>query len=123
MAGFKNLNEVAPNEDSSTVEPYRRFSFDLNGPALAGYLRDRLEQQLLDEGKLPQGVTIDTPVEYRDAQGGGEIWVDGDGLPARLTVHLIYPEAATARTSKWTSRRTSPPSRCATPGFRRSSPA
>ena len=47
-----------------------------------------------DEAKLPQGVTIDTPVEYRDVQGSGEIWVGADGLPARMSVHLVYPACA-----------------------------
>ena len=56
-------------------------------------MRDRLEEQLAAQGKLPQGVTLDTPQQYRDATGHGELWVDAAGLPLRLTVHLVYPEA------------------------------
>ena len=50
-----------------------------------------MEEQLQDRGKLPVGMTLDTPQMYRDAQGKGEVWIDGDGLPLRLTVHMILP--------------------------------
>ena len=56
-------------------------------------MRDRLEEQLTAQGKLPQGVTLDTPQQYRDAAGQGELWLDAAGLPVRLTVHLAYPQA------------------------------
>ena len=63
------------------------------GPRFARYLRDRMEEQLRERGKLPAGVTLDTALEYRNAQGQGEVWIDESGLPLRLTVRLVFPAA------------------------------
>jgi type II secretory pathway pseudopilin PulG len=57
LSGIKNVRE-APAEElggnpSRSTQHAARFTFDLDGPALASYLRDRLEEQLADrEGKL-----------------------------------------------------------------------
>ena len=69
-----------------------RYGFDFDGPAFAVYMRDQLERQLTERGELPLGVSLDTAREYRGMTGQGEVWVDGRGLPLRLTVHLVYPQ-------------------------------
>ena len=93
LSGIKNVVEIPAREEADPNLVFRRYAFDIDGPALARYLRDRLEEQLTAQGKLPQGVTLDTPQEYRDATGHGELWLDAAGLPLRLSVHLVYPEA------------------------------
>ncbi|MFN2169047.1 MAG: hypothetical protein ACK2U9_22675, partial [Anaerolineae bacterium] len=68
------------------------YGFDLDGPALASYLREQVERQLAERGELPLGVTLEDPATFRDMTGDGELWVDGRGLPLRLTMHLVFPE-------------------------------
>ena len=93
LSGIKNVVEIPASEEANPNLVFRRYAFDIDGPALARYLRDRLEEQLTAQGKLPQGVTLDTPQQYRDATGHGELWLDAAGLPLRLAVRLVYPEA------------------------------
>jgi len=51
-----------------------------------------LERQLSEKGELPLGLTLDVARQYRDMTGSGEVWIDSQGLPLRLTVHLVYPD-------------------------------
>ena len=69
-----------------------RFTFQLDGPALATYLRDRLERQLTERGELPLGVTLEASSSFQQMTGSGELWVDARGLPLRLAMHLAFPE-------------------------------
>ena len=91
LAGIKNVAEIGA-ADTAAPEQYRRYSFDIDGPALAVYIRDRMEEQLRDRGKLPAGATLEMPEVYRNAAGHGEVWLDGAGLPVRLAAHLAFPE-------------------------------
>jgi hypothetical protein len=100
LSGIKNVQaasaaEVPPGAGAgqdAASPAYRRYSFEVDGLALARYMRDRLEEQLRDRGKLPVGVTLDTPTVYRDAQGNGEVWIDDSGLPLRLMMHVVFPD-------------------------------
>ena len=67
------------------------YAFDFDGPAFARYMRDQLEDHLYQTGDLPLNMTLDTPRQYVEATGEGEIWLDERGLPARLHIHLAYP--------------------------------
>ncbi len=69
-----------------------RFTFDLSGPALASFMRDKLEEQLRTAGKLPAGIRLDTSEELRDAVGSGDLWVNREGLPARMAIRIAYPQ-------------------------------
>lgn len=84
--------ELATAPETSVV--VTRYGFDLDGPAFAAYARDQLERQLAARGELPFGVTLDMAREFREMTGQGELWVDGQGLPLRLSVHLVYPQTA-----------------------------
>lgn len=75
----------------STVH-FTRYAFDVDGAAFGVYLRDRLEHHLMETGELPAGLTLDVSNEYRSVIGDGEAWIDDDGLPLRLSVHLEYPQ-------------------------------
>ncbi|MCP4537114.1 MAG: DUF11 domain-containing protein, partial [Chloroflexi bacterium] len=77
-----------------------KYAFDLNGPALAAYVRDQLEQQLRERGELPDGINLDTSDAYRKVKGQGEIWLDGDGLPRRLTMVMAFPREDDGRRIK-----------------------
>jgi hypothetical protein len=93
--GLQARNGVPPaaaggrEDGTGQVACYR---FDVDGPALAGYLRERLERQMAEEAGVPAGVSVEVPATLRDLAGSGELWVDGRGLPLRLSMHLAFPE-------------------------------
>ncbi|MBC8422435.1 MAG: hypothetical protein H8E01_00230, partial [Chloroflexi bacterium] len=71
---------------------FTRYGFQVDGPAFAEYLRDQLEHHLREQGELPLGLSLDASNQFRAMTGQAEVWIDGNGLPLRLTVHLDYPE-------------------------------
>ncbi len=88
-----------PNEAnfSQTLSvQFDRYRFDFDGSAFADHMRQQLEQDLRSQGKLPPGVGVETPSEYKHITGTGEIWLFSGGpqagLPVRLVLHLNYPE-------------------------------
>ncbi|MCP4538326.1 MAG: tandem-95 repeat protein [Chloroflexi bacterium] len=100
LVGAKNVQELdtdtrqlpSPDESEITTVTFTRYSFDVDGPVFARHVRDRLETYLREKGELPLGMTLDTSRTYLDMTGQGEVWIDSQGLPLRLTVHLVYPE-------------------------------
>ena len=68
-----------------------RYGFVLDGPALAAYIRDQLETQMTANGSLPLGLHLAVSGVYRDAVGQGEIWLDEQGFPLRLTLDVTFP--------------------------------
>jgi len=87
LAGAKNIRMKAEGGKMNSS-----FTFDVDGPAFAEYLRSQLERYLIEKGELPLGLSLDSSNTYREVQGQGELWIDERGLPLRLTVHLAYPE-------------------------------
>lgn len=77
---------------------FTRYAFTLDGPALAGYLRDQLERQLHAAGDLPPGVRLEAAESFARAEGAGELWVDDAGLPLRQILDLRFPEQGGERT-------------------------
>ena len=99
LGGIKNVRKILAEErpnggaqENSLTFQVSRFTFDLDGPTFATYMRDRLEQQLRDRGELPLNVTIEAPESFRKMMGSGELWVDAQGFPLRLAMHLAFPE-------------------------------
>jgi len=90
LAGAKNVKRE--EAESRITHHVSRFTFDLDGPAFASHLRDQLEAYLRERGELPIGLTLDSSRVYQEMTGQGEIWLDEDGLPLRLSVHLAYPQ-------------------------------
>jgi len=80
------------SESDRQVVRGTRYVFDLNGREVADYVRDQLEDHMREHGYLPSGLHLDSPDQFRDAIGAGKVWVDGDGLPMRLYVHIEYPQ-------------------------------
>jgi hypothetical protein len=70
---------------------FTRYTFEINGPGFAAYLRDQLQQHLTEKGELPPGVSLDLPRQYTGMTGQGELWVGADGLPLRQIIHLQFP--------------------------------
>jgi hypothetical protein len=91
LGGMVDVREVPPLEQSPSIH-VSRFTFQLDGPKLADYLRDRLVHYLTEQGELPPGVSVDVPSSLRQMGGNGELWVDERGLPLRLTMHLLFPQ-------------------------------
>ncbi len=99
LAGATNVRELgtetrllpSPADGGETSIAFTRYSYDLDGPAFAGYLRRQLEDYLRENGGLPAGLTLGVSDQFRQVTGQGEVWIDEQGLPLRLTVHLAYP--------------------------------
>ncbi len=75
-----------------TVVRFTRYTFRVDGLSYARYLREKIEQRLLDNHELPPGVNLDLPRQYVDMTGDGELWVSSDGLPLRQVIHIQMPE-------------------------------
>lgn len=71
-----------------------RYTFRIDGPAYAAYVRDQLEAHLTRSGELPPGVSLDLPEQYVKMTGDGELWVGNNGLPLRQILHLTFPPGA-----------------------------
>ncbi len=94
LAGMKNVRAVEQGggQAGNPAGPQVwRYAFELDGPAFAQYVTGQLERQLQDSGDLPPNLSLDVVRQFRDVTGAGELWVDGRGLPLRMTVHLVYP--------------------------------
>lgn len=70
---------------------FTRYTFRVNGPGFAAYVRDQMEKHMAQRGELPPGVTLDLPRAYVGMTGAGEVWVDADGLPLRQILRLQFP--------------------------------
>ncbi len=90
LAGARNISKIGSSDPELGIH-YSQYAFDLDGPAFARYVRDQLSDQLRRSGELPPGITLNTSRKYQEVTGNGEVWIDGDGLPLRLTVRLEYP--------------------------------
>ncbi len=87
LHGARNMREVASSETGA-----RQFSFAVDGPAFAAYMREQLENELRRSGKLPTNLTLDSARVYRDMIGDGQLWLTADGLPLRLEMAIAFPQ-------------------------------
>ncbi|MBX3001942.1 MAG: hypothetical protein KF893_25685, partial [Caldilineaceae bacterium] len=96
LHGIRNVREV-PLEDSAVMSSlagnFRQFRFEMDGPAFAEYMRHQLENELRSVGKLPAGITLDTPHIYRGVIGQGDIWLTSEGLPKQLHLNIQFPQS------------------------------
>ena len=92
LAGAKNVQALGAETRGGIG--FTRYSFDLDGPQFAEYLRDQLVQYMRQEGELPAGINLSVSDQFRQITGGGEIWIDNGNLPLRLSVELAYPQQA-----------------------------
>ncbi len=71
---------------------FTRYSFQLDGPAFAAFVRAQTEEAMRQKGEMLAGTRIDIPSYYSDMTGEGELWVGSDGLPLRQILTLRFPE-------------------------------
>ncbi|MBN1878452.1 MAG: hypothetical protein JXA33_29815, partial [Anaerolineae bacterium] len=94
LAGVKDVVEVGASvhlPDSTYSVVATQYAFTLDGPSLARHVRDQLEKELVRKGELPAGITLDVSNIYHNATGEGNVWLAADGLPLRLSLHILYP--------------------------------
>jgi hypothetical protein len=89
LAGLREVQELG-TETRAGIS-FTRYGFSVDGPALADYLRQETEAQMRATGQLPAGVHLQTPTVFAGLAGTGELWVDGRGLPLRLSMDLTFP--------------------------------
>jgi len=83
--------------DSHFTHHVSRFTFDINGPRFAEYVRTQMEAQLRDSDQPPPpGVELSPSPRLQRMSGHGELWVDENGLPRRQIVNLNIPEVTEA---------------------------
>ncbi|HEY1014540.1 MAG TPA: hypothetical protein VGE07_17660, partial [Herpetosiphonaceae bacterium] len=94
LAGLRDVTRAGAEQRDFAGQDltlaYVRYTFAMDGPAFAAALKDKLEAQLRASGDLPAGVSLD-PAAYRDMQGSGEVWLDGEGLPRRMALRIDLP--------------------------------
>lgn len=93
------LSYLAAVRDVAAHEPemragitFTRYTFRLDGPAFADFMRIQTERRLTELGELPPGVHLESPDFYTTMTGQGELWVAENGLPLRQILQLTFPE-------------------------------
>src|SRR3990172_2417607 len=89
LSAAKNI--VKQGSETRAGIPFTRYAFELDGRGFAAFVRDQLESRLAEQGKLPPGVQLDLPAQYKDMTGEGELWVRDDGLPLRQIIKARFP--------------------------------
>ncbi len=74
-----------------------RYQFDMSGAKYAQLMRAEMEDYLRTRGALPAGLSLQMTQQYVDMTGGGEIWINSDGLPVRQILRLAFPSQPGAR--------------------------
>src|SRR5262245_26777908 len=64
MAAVRDVTAHAPETRAGIS--FTRYSFRIDGPTWAGYVRDQLAAAMRQKGELPSGVQIEVPSYYRD---------------------------------------------------------
>ena len=90
LAAVREIGATAP-ERRGSIE-FTRYTFTVDGPAFASYMRDRMEEALRAQGELAPGMRLDVPSYYRAMTGTGELWVGSNGLPLRQILTLQFPD-------------------------------
>lgn len=70
------------------------FAFQIDGRRLADFYRAQTEAALRASGELPGAISLAPSPVLASTTGSGELWLDADGLPRRMTLHLDQPGAS-----------------------------
>jgi len=95
LSGIKDVVALSPESRSlaglATPVTFTRYSFSMDRPAFASRMRDQMEMQLREQGKLPSGLELSASDTYHLLTGQGILWLDEQGLPTRLSLDLALP--------------------------------
>jgi len=97
LAAVRDVRAGSPESRAGLA--FTRYSFELDGPTFAAFVRGRLEEAIRLRGELPAGAQLEVPSYYRDMVGDGELWVGQDGLPIRQVLNLEFPAQHDERVS------------------------
>ncbi|MEM7114189.1 MAG: LamG-like jellyroll fold domain-containing protein [Chloroflexota bacterium] len=92
-------NVALTESESRSGIAFDRYTFELDGPAFASYMREQMEAELAQRSALPRGVHLNMSDQFVDMVGTGELWVDRRGLPLRLTTDMVLPADNQEQTS------------------------
>ncbi|NOZ06931.1 MAG: hypothetical protein GXP41_11385, partial [Chloroflexi bacterium] len=91
LASIKNVQRAEAGAVNEIAPSFSRFTFEIDGPAFAEHLRRQFEKEMRHRGELPPNFNLQPPQQYQQMTGSGEVWIDEQGLPLRLRVHLAFP--------------------------------
>ncbi len=99
LAGMDHVAFAGDDTRSAggTTFTFQRYTFDLDGSAFGAAMQAKLEVQLRQRGQLPIDMQLGLSDQYRQLNGTGELWLDSDGLPARLVLHVTLPPQPNGR--------------------------
>ncbi|MGD8585523.1 MAG: hypothetical protein PVJ75_09245, partial [Chloroflexota bacterium] len=86
------VERTVPGQDGPRAVRYQRYTFAIDGPALAQHMREQMEKNLAAKAQMPTGARLDPPAVYQKMKGSGELWIGADGLPIRQLLTLNFPE-------------------------------
>lgn len=93
LAYLQAIRDVQAHEPEQRAGiQFTRYSFNIDGPTFAAYMREQMVAALRAKGELPPGADLNVPSYYNDMTGTGELWVGENGLPLRQTLQLTFPE-------------------------------
>jgi hypothetical protein len=90
LGAVRDIQAHAPETHAGIA--VTRYSFTIDGPAFAAFVRDQIEHAMRAKRALPPGSSLTVPQYYRDMTGDGELWVGENGLPVRQILNLAFPE-------------------------------
>lgn len=90
LTALRDPDAHAPEVRNGII--FTRYTFRLDGPALARYLRDFTEEALRSTGELPSGMHLEPSAYFREMVGDGELWIGSDGYPLRQILRMRFPE-------------------------------
>lgn len=90
LAAVRDVEAHQPEQHAGIA--FTRYTFGLDGPTFAGFMRDQLAETMRRQGALQPGASVELPQYYAQMRGEGELWVGRNGLPLRQVLHLRFPE-------------------------------
>jgi hypothetical protein len=94
LAATRAVQAGSPEQRNGVT--FTRYTFELDGPALAAHLHRQMEASLRARS-APASMTLEPSPYYQQMTGTGELWVAESGLPLRQILHLQFPEQQAER--------------------------
>ncbi|MHB8133097.1 MAG: LamG-like jellyroll fold domain-containing protein [Anaerolineaceae bacterium] len=85
----RNITEKNGQRNSILVN---HFSFNIDSPRFAVYMRDQMVKEYQRAGKLPLGMELSISDEYRNMVSKGEVWISEDGYPIHMEISMLMPQ-------------------------------